>query len=366
MACRPPCRACDPAPLPDPTVPALLRHPLIIALGCVTLALVVFAPRLWLLRQPVPGSFQWDRAVTFLQQVESPFRRDIEPAMLWRQLPAVVCHYAGLRGQAAFAFPWLGALAAVAYVATVASRHNPDLRFVGGCTLLYTSSSALLVPLHWWGINDGWIWLGLLAVAFARSRVAMIAALLLCPWVDERFLIALPLTLLVRGHMGGHGFSWRQFLPLAWVLPYLVARAVLSGPGSEGVQNGYLAERAQMLAGLAPFAPLGWWMALRGGWVAVGYAVTLGGCRIAAATALTLLICFALASDISRSAAVLTPLLLAGCIEWNRRHPADSATHVWRLAWLNLLLPAAHVVHDKIDLISPLPVELLRLWRIAG
>lgn len=194
----------------------------------------------------------------------------------------------------------------------------------------------------------------------------MIAALLLCPWVDERFLIALPLTLLVRGHILDGKTIWKHYSLMSWILPYVVIRSIHLANGDASVVSAFLSGQLGVLAGLAPFAPLGWWMALRGGWVAVGYAVTLGGWRIATATTLTLLICFALASDISRSAAVLTPLLLAGCIEWNRRHPADSATHVWRLAWLNLLLPAAHVVHDKIDLISPLPVELLRLWRIAG
>jgi len=283
--------------------------------------------------------------------------------MLWRQLPALVCHYTGLRGQAALLFPWLGALAAVTYVAVIAARWNSDPRFVWGCTLLYASSSALLVPAHWWGINDGWMWLGLLAVSFSRGRAPLIAALLLCPWVDERFLLALPLALLLRGRLAVEEFSWLQLLPLAWVLPYVFARVAFDNSG--GAASGYLGSRTWMLASLAPFAPLGWWMAFRGGWVALGYVLTLAGWRIAFATGLTLLACFAVASDISRSAAVLTPLLLAGCFEWHRRRPADSAAHVWWLALLNLLLPAAHVVHNKIDLISPLPVEFLRLWRVS-
>ena len=46
--------------------------------GCLLLSILFFAPRLWLMRDYVPGSFQWDRAHTFLLQCEQPLRRDIE------------------------------------------------------------------------------------------------------------------------------------------------------------------------------------------------------------------------------------------------------------------------------------------------
>jgi hypothetical protein len=344
----------------------LIRHPLVVALGCLALALVVFSPRLWVLRQPVPGSFQWDRGLTFLKQAVDPFRQDIEPAMRWRQLPALVSHYAGLRGKSAFLLPVLGVLAATAAVAVFAARHDPSARFVWGCTLLFASSSAALVPLHWWGVNDGWMWLGLLAAAFAQGRAAPGAAMLLCPWIDERFLLAAPLALLARVTLAGGRPGWRDFLPLAWALPYVLARCVAVATGGEGASSTYLAERLAMLAGLAPFAPLGWWMALRAGWVAAGYAIGRNFLLMAAASLATLAACFAIASDMSRSAAVMAPVMLAGCFAWRAARPETAARDVWRLAFLNLLLPAAHVVHTHIDLISPLPLELLRLWRIPA
>ncbi|MCC6416501.1 MAG: hypothetical protein IT582_11385 [Opitutaceae bacterium] len=315
---------------------------------------------------PAAGTFQWDRGLTFLQQVDEPFRQDIEPAMLWRQLPALVCHYAGLRSRTAFLFPWLGAFTAVVYVAVVAARQNPAPRFVWGCTLLYASSAALLVPAHWFGINDGWIWLGLLAVAFGRSTFTPVIAILLCPWVDERFLIALPVALLIRGRASDPAFCWKHFTLLVWILPYALIRVGFLGVSGGALTSEYLGDRAQMLIHLAPFAPLGWWMALRGGWVPAGYAAARYGWSIAVASILALLACFVVAYDISRSAAVLAPLMLAGCFEWHRVHPADAARQIWWLALINLLLPAVHVVHDKIDLINPLPIELIRLWQGIG
>jgi hypothetical protein len=78
---------------------------------------------------------------------------------------------------------------------------------------------------------------------------------------------------------------------------------------------------------------------------------------------LTLTATAVLASDLSRSIAILVPLVLLGC--WHiERH--DFAAAPRRMLWLgivNLLLPAAHVVHVKIDVISPLPLELFRLFR---
>ncbi len=127
------------------------------ALACLAITLTVFAPRLWLMRTYLPGTFQWDRAHTFLLQCEDPFRRDIEPAMLWRVLPPLVCHYAGLTGKAPLVVPLIGVLILVSYVAVLLRRREPAPRFVFGGTLLVTTTSAVLVPLHWFGMNDAWV-----------------------------------------------------------------------------------------------------------------------------------------------------------------------------------------------------------------
>lgn len=170
----------------------------LIVAGCVLLSILFFAPRLWLMREHVPGSFQWDRGHTYLQQCEQPLRRDIETAMQWRLLPPLVAHYLGLQGLVPLVLPWLGVLALLGYVAVLHTRRLPNVQFVFGGTLLVATTSGVLVPLGWLGINDAWVWLGLLAVAFGQVRWAIPTACLLCPWVDERFLIGLPLAWVIR------------------------------------------------------------------------------------------------------------------------------------------------------------------------
>ena len=39
---------------------------------------------------------------------------------------------------------------------------------------------------------------GLLVLAFSKSRVALVLACLLIPWIDERFLLAVPLCIAIR------------------------------------------------------------------------------------------------------------------------------------------------------------------------
>lgn len=354
-------------PEPEPVTASLPLSPLRLTLivgATLAVVLFVFAPRLWVFREVAPGSYQWARATTYLQQCEDPFRTDIEPAMVWRLLPPLVCHAAGLRGQRALVLPWIGLLAAVTCAATLAARRHADWKFSAGCALLFASSSAILVPLHWLGINDGWVWAGLLLVAFSRSRLLRILALLLAPWVDERFLIALPLALLVRAAEGGHQPDWRTFRDAGWTIPYVALRLLVPRE-IDGLSATNL-HWTTVLTGFwhwLPFAPLGWWMAWRAGVLPVAYALRRQPAWLGSATVLTLVLGTILAADLSRTAAMLAPLALAGCFFYAQDEPAKAPRRLLALALINLLIPAAHVVYRTIDLINPLPIELWRLWR---
>ncbi|HTX64322.1 MAG TPA: hypothetical protein VMD31_00995 [Opitutaceae bacterium] len=338
-------------------------------IAALTLSLCLFAPRLWLMRTYLPGTFQWDRAHTFLKQCEAPFRRDIEPAMAWRILPPLVCHAIGLRGYAPLSVPWLGVLAATGYVALVLQRRMSDGRAVFGGTLLFATTSAILVPTTWLGLNDAWVWFGLLAIAFGRTRWSFAAAALLCPWIDERFVIGLPLAWLVRSFDRNEAVFHRSALQLLWVLPYLLVRIAFAGlaPG----QDASLSLLRQALAAvpvLLPMAPLGWWMALRAGWVAVGFGVWSLAWRqrwlalgVIGATLMALL---SVASDISRSAAVIVPATVWGCVAFARWRPAQAPRALLLVGIANLAIPAVHVTYTKLDVINPLPIEVIRLMRI--
>src|ERR1035437_2928646 len=306
------------------------RRIIVITFACLALSVTFFAPRLWLMRHSVPGSFQWDRAHTFLAQCQQPMSRDIDPAMQWRLLPPLVCHALRLPGYTPLALPWLGIIAATAYAAVLFRRRLNDWRFVAGGTLLFATTSAVLVPVGWLGMNDTWVWLGLLAVAFGRVRWAVPLACLLYAWIDERFLIGFPLAWLVGRYERGIGWSWPATRDALWLLPYVALRLWLGRQDetASAASHQFLVDQVRQAALLVPLVPLGWWLGLRAAWVAVAYAcwTTPPGRRLLGAV--TLLapagISVVLASDLSRSIAVIIPMIFLGCFEYARRSPASA------------------------------------------
>src|SRR3954462_11420056 len=89
------------------------------SLGAGLLCLVVIAachsPRWWLLTSPHPGSFEWERAASYLKQCDAPFRSDIEPAMRWRFMPQAIVYLVGGGHALALAFPWIGVWAYLSF-----------------------------------------------------------------------------------------------------------------------------------------------------------------------------------------------------------------------------------------------------------
>jgi hypothetical protein len=342
-----------------------IGHCGLLALGALALSLLFFSPRFWLMTEEVPGSFQWSRATTFLLQCEAPLRTDVESAMLWRLLPPAVAHLLHLPGKTPLILPWLGVLAATTYVAVLLSRQCADNRFVFGGTLLFATTSAVLVPVGWLGMNDAWVWLGLLAVAFGRSAWAAPLACLLCPWIDERFIIGFPLAWLA-GRLERNEPLWgRPVLTALWLLPYALLRLSFDRQGT--ATQSFLQNQTNESLRLLPMVPLGWWLGLRAAWLTVGYAVWRGSADrrglFAGVLLATLTVSLLLASDLSRSVAIASPLVLAGCFVAVRRLPELAPRLVLGLGIANLLIPAAHAIHRHIDLINPLPVELFRLLR---
>lgn len=339
----------------------------LVALGVLAAVLFCFSPRFWLIVQDAPETVQWSRAHAFLAQCEQPLRRDIEPAMLWRLLPPLVAHALHLPGRIPLVIPWLGVLAATLYVCQILRRANSDGRFVFGGTLLFATTSAVLVPTTWLGINDAWVWLGLLAVAFGRSPWAVPVACLLCPWIDERFVIGLPLACLLAENNHANQTWFKRALPFLCLLPYAVIRLALTDPALSGTVGQFAAQQLGQNFRELPMAPLGWWMGLRVGWVAIACALWLlpppRRIMLGVAIAITLVVSALLASDLSRSAAIAAPVLIAGCLLLAKVRPAEAPRWVLVLGIANLVIPAANVTLKFIDPIHPLPIELFRLLR---
>ena len=353
-----------------PATPSVRSGPSLwlIVSGCLLLSLCFFSPHLWLMRAPTPGSTVWARGLAYLAQCEQPFRPDVETAMQWRLLPPLVAHALGLRGFAAFVLPWLGVIAAAVFVARLLRERLPDWRFVAGGTLLYATTSATLAPVGWLGLNDGWVWLGLLAVAFGRSAWTLPLACLLCPWVDERFIIGFPLAWIVRSLDRQETWLSPAAWSALWLLPYAALRLALGGnPATNQASAAFLVAVIPDSISLAGIVPRAWWLGLRAAWFAVAFAawVTPPRQRLAAAVVLaaTLVVTWLLASDLTRSIAIVVPAVLLGCTTLARRFPLHAPRVLLALGVANLFIPAAHVVYKSIDPISPLPLELWRLLR---
>lgn len=340
--------------------------PLAIALGAIGCSLVAIAPNLSLLRHFQPNTLEWFRAHDFFLQAADPFRADVDGVMRWRLLPALVAHFAGLRGVYAQLVPWLGLVAFMTYVAAIFLRRSGDWRFAFGGALLVATTSAVTWPATFLGFNDGWVWLGLTVLAVEDALVPSLVVCLLCPWVDERFVIGAPLAWIAgRLYRGQPLFSRDLLGPAAALLFYCLARLGLSAWSGLHIEAGHVARMVRERGLATRYGPMGWWMGLRAAWVPIGlyFAWTgrslLAGIALAATAAVTVF----LTEDQSRSAAVAIPLVVLGMLALWRRYPEQATRAALALGALGLVLPAATVEDSDVSIYDNLFVELFRLWR---
>lgn len=333
------------------------------------LTLFFFSPCWWLFREAAPESFQWSRGLGYLSQCEHPLRTDIEPALRWRLLPPGIAHALGLHETQCLAIPWVGVVALLTGCAIWGETWLGSRVSALAFTIIIATTSAVLVPICWIGMNDSWAWLGLLAVCLGRTRWVLPLACLLCPWIDERFMIGLPLALLCRQQILAGDFRLKkEFTGLVSLLPYLIVRTIATLTTHDTASGDFLHSILVSSATWLPLAPMGWWMALRASWFLVAASCVCAiksrhGWRWAIITLGTLGIGAILATDLSRTAAMMIPLIAAGAITLKRTQPETASFVLILIAAANLILPAAHVVYTHVNLIYPLPIELYRLLR---
>jgi tetratricopeptide (TPR) repeat protein len=261
---------------------------------------------------------------------------------------------------------WLGAVAATAYAAVLFRRRINDWRFVAGGTLLFATTSAILVPIDMLGFNDAWVWLGLLAVAFGDSAWAVPVACLLCPWIDERFVIGFPLAWLIGRYQRGKSWDWPAMREALWLVPYAAIRLWIGRHDSaaSAATTRYLSTYVPDSIMLLPIVPIGWWMGLRAAWLGVAYAgwtASPGRRMMGAATLLvTGIVSVMLALDLSRSIAIVMPAVFLGCFEYARRAPLNAPRALLAAGIANLFIPAASVWAQNVEPICPLPTEIMK------
>ena len=284
----------------------------------------------------------------------------------WRLLIPAVGYYFQLPGGMTLGLAHVGCVAwllALVFVARAHARTPARPPYEAGCLALVAGASApFFTSMGWLGYYDSWLVLALLAVGFVPAQWVVLIACVAGPWIDERFVIGLPLALLVRWNVGEKRDQplWRWLkseavLPCVVVSCYALVRLHLGGSGSSQTVREYfhqfvIAPRVSVSDRL-----LGAWAGLRFGWLLIGAAVVLIGLtaatlpRIRAALLALAIVVTGLAGlytalDLSRSMALLTPVIPLGWIlasrtaAWQRFHLAPL------LAVSSLLLPGQHVV----------------------
>ncbi len=328
-----------------------------IALGLAFLALYRFPPDS-LPCGLIDVNHEGARVPSLLAQLHDPVRWDLSydfcwaqrgmtMALRWRMLIPVVCRDLGISDSQYLWVPWVGNLAllvAVAYYSWRSARDPSRLTVAVG---LFVTSSAWTNAVWGIGCMDAWYLLALLLFSFSPSTTVALAACLFGPWVDERFLLALPLCAVLRGC--DRRSDWlRNLWPALGVLPYCAIRLIAHFTGDPTVDDQF-----QLQGGVfwrfAAWLPIGWWHGWRMGWVVIvpalvavwntrpAFAGILARWAMAAGFACLLMIYF-LAWDSSRSIAVMLPWIVLGVSR--TRLPAWA---LWLLVALNFYLPAAYV-----------------------
>jgi hypothetical protein len=299
---------------------------------------------------------EWYRADAFLKQCQEPLRQDVEPAVRWRLLPPVVCHALGLRGNEPLAFCWVGLGVFAVALAARLDRLTGSRGWTAIGTVGFATSGPFITALGWLGMNDGWYLLALLETVAGRSLWALAVWTCVGPWVDERFLIALPLALVVRMRLPGpQTASWKRTCAAAGagIAPYVLLRVAFSLTHRDVVSSGYVGAMLEVFRLYAAYVPLGWAMGFRTLWLVIAAGLLANesgrGPRAACmALALASLIFISVVAwDLDRSTGILLPAYIAGIVAAAKA--PDSRKSRLLLAGLacvllNLALPYAHIV----------------------
>jgi hypothetical protein len=340
----------------------------LLALGCYALLVFFFSPSwaafsLWARVPELGGMLEVRRGVSVLAQAAhpgAPIPDPLHAAIQWRLLFPVLGHVLHLPAAALFGLSHVGCLATFAFAITVLRRSGIGFPATASATLIVGAAGWFFASTGWLGYYDAWVVLALLVVAFGESRWSLVAACLWAPWIDERFVIALPLALLCR-YIGGEPTATRfkqdALIALALGAAFVAVRLGWLGTHSpEGARvTGYLANLNFTDVSAGRIA-LGLWEGLRAGWFLVGAAV-LGlwatrrseAVALAALTLVVAVIGVMTAQDFSRSLMFVAPAALLGATLLLRKAGPSLRPLYLGASAATLLLPAHHVMSDRVN-----------------
>ena len=236
----------------------------------------------------------------------------------------------------------MGCVLALWLTAWVMHRRLADWSQTWMATTLFATLPWFFVATGWLAYFDSWLVLGLLITVFVPSRVTLALACLLTPWIDERFIIALPATLAARtiALARVENRQWRELLLdisviAAASVPYPAVRALAWLQGDPD-SSAYIAKHWEDARGVALGRYLeGLFSGYRAGWIMIVAAVWFWaravGWKWGVVFGLVVLVCsiggLFIAADMSRTLMIECPLLLVGTWLWCKAQRAELPLH---------------------------------------
>jgi hypothetical protein len=344
-----------------------------LAIGCFALLLFFFSPPLgvyavWSRAPELTGMLEVRRGASVLWQIEhlgQPIPDPLHGAIQWRLLFPLIGHVLGLPTPVFFALAPLGCLAVLAFVISLLRRLGADWTDCALASVVLGVGGWFFASVGWLGYFDSWVVLALLLVAFARSRWSVWLACLWAPWIDERFVIGLPLAL-VCGYIFRSRSSappaeyrkkdWKRDLgvPVGLAAAFMAVRLgiLAHATGGNAAPSTYL--QGLHLAGTPPGRiALGVWEGLRAGWafvvaaVALSWTTRLRAIALAGAAVAVAIISLCTAQDFGRALMFLAPLAVLGVALALEARPRWLASVLRIGAAATLLLPAHQVINDR-------------------
>lgn len=350
----------------------------VVALGCLAVLVVFFSPSfaLWEAwsRAPEMGYHrEVRRGVVVLEQVAALGAAPADPlhgAVQWRLFFPVLGRVLALPAWALFGLAHVGAWLALWVAVAEARRRGAAWTEAAALAVIFGAGAWYFAATGWLGYYDSWVVLGLLAVALAPRREWGWAACLLVPWIDERFVLAVPLALFVR-QLDGDA-TRRAAWKLEWGAPLALTGAfaavrLFALPGSAGnaTVGGYFGWLDLTKTPLSQFL-LGVWDGWRVGWVLSALAVWAVARRqgvnraalLGAATLVVLLAALLTAQDFGRAMMLLAPVAGLGLGAWTLLPEARRRAGLAAGVAAALLLPGHHVMSDATVPVMTLNHEL--------
>jgi len=321
--------------------------------------------------QPTTPEFERARfALAQLDDPAAPIPHPVHYGIKWRLLFPVLCHLARVPAGIYLALPHMGCVLCLGLVAWLSHKRLQDWSQAWLVTAIFAALPWFFVSTGWLAYFDSWLVLGMLLYTFVPARAVSLSACAFTPWIDERFIFALPVLMATKAALAPadeRRSRWQGILipcVVGGIYVFLRAYEWLSGD-AEAVRhiNFHLQEARHV--GFGTYIE-GLWSGFRVAWLVIGLALvsvwmTCGrsmGSLLAAVTAITTVVSLLIVADMSRTLMVLASLALVGMWYLAERTGARARLALGALLAANLLLPASHVVWSRTFPVRSLPTEI--------